>query len=76
MNSRLPQNLKERLRNAFAKVDKAPGVTPEMIRGYGGGKVDRYDASFAPAKFNVAAAQMARLTQQLQGEILTKASQR
>jgi phosphonate transport system substrate-binding protein len=76
MNTKLPPALKDKLRRAFAAVDKAPGVTPDMIRGYGGAKVDRYDAAFPPAKFNVAAAQMARLTGQLQGEILAKASQR
>jgi phosphonate transport system substrate-binding protein len=76
MNTKLPQALKDKLRKAFAAVDKAPGITPEMIRGYGGAKVDRYDTAFPPAKFNVAAAQVARLTSQLQGEILAKASQR
>ncbi len=76
MNSHLPSALKAELKKAFAAVDKAPGVTPEMIRGYGGEKLDRYDTAFPAAKFNVAAGQMARLTAQLQGEILAKASQR
>jgi phosphonate transport system substrate-binding protein len=76
MNTKLPPALKARLKAAFATVDKAPGVTPDMIRGYGGAKVERYDTAFPAAKFNVAAGQMARLTDQLKGEILTKASQR
>jgi phosphonate transport system substrate-binding protein len=76
MNSKLSPPLKATLRKAFADVNKAPGVTPDMIRGYGGAKVDRYDTAFPAAKFNVAAGQMARLTEQLQGEILAKASQR
>ena len=76
MNSHLPPALKARLKAAFASVDKAPGVTPDMIRGYGGAKVDRYDTAFPPAKFNVAAGKMLRLTDQLKGEILAKASQR
>ncbi len=76
MNSKLPGALKARLKAAFARVDKAPGVTPDMIRGYGGAKVERYDASFPAAKFNVAASQMVRLDAQLKGEILAKASQR
>jgi phosphonate transport system substrate-binding protein len=76
MNTRLSPALKARLKKAFATVDKAPGVTPDMIRGYGGAKVERYDTAFPPAKFNVAAAQMARLSDQLKGEILAKASQR
>lgn len=76
MNSRLPPGLKAGLKKAFADVNKAPGVTPDMIRGYGGEKVERYDTAFPAARFNVAAGQMARLTSQLQGEILAKASQR
>ncbi|HEU0096227.1 MAG TPA: phosphate/phosphite/phosphonate ABC transporter substrate-binding protein, partial [Rhizomicrobium sp.] len=76
MNAHLPSALKAELKKAFAAVDKAPGVTPEMIRGYGGEKLDRYDTAFPAARFNVAAGQMARLTTQLQGEILAKASQR
>ena len=76
MNSHLPPALKAELKKAFADVNKAPGMTPDMIRGYGGEKLDRYDTAFPAAKFNVAAGQMARLTNQLQGEILAKASQR
>lgn len=76
MNTRLPAALKLKLKAAFASVDKAPGVTPDMIRGYGGAKVERYDTDFPAAKFNVAATQMARLTDQLKGEILSKASER
>jgi phosphonate transport system substrate-binding protein len=76
MNTKLPPALKARLKQAFAAVATAPGVTPDMIRGYGGVKVERYDTAFPPAQFNLAAAKMARLNDQLKGEILTKASQR
>ncbi len=76
MSMRLSPALKARLKAGFAGVDKAPGVTPDMIRGYGGVKVERYDAAFPPARFNVAAAKMARLSDQLKGEILAKAAQR
>jgi phosphonate transport system substrate-binding protein len=76
MASRLPSPLKARLKAAFGAVASAPGVTPDMIRGYGGAKLDRYDADFPPAKFNSAAAQMARLDDQLKSQILAKASQR
>ncbi len=75
MSTRLPPALKARLKQAFATVDKAPGVTPDMIRGYGGAKVERYDTAFPPVRFNVAAGKMARLSDQLKGEILAKASQ-
>ena len=76
MNTRLAAPLKAKLKLAFKNVHQAPGVTPEMIRGYGGGKVDRYDADFPAAKFNVAAKKMSRLTDELKGEILKKSAQR
>lgn len=76
MSARLAAPLKARLKLAFRNVHLAPGVTPEMIRGYGGGKVDRYDSDFPAAKFNVAAKKMSRLTDELKGEILKKSAQR
>ncbi|MDE8654477.1 phosphate/phosphite/phosphonate ABC transporter substrate-binding protein [Novosphingobium sp. H3SJ31-1] len=76
MNARLAPGLKARLRDAFARVDKAPGVTPDMIRGYGGKKIDRYDTAFAPEQFNVAGAVMAKLDDGLKEAILKKASER
>jgi phosphonate transport system substrate-binding protein len=76
MNTHLASPLKAKLKAAFGSVHTAPGVTPDMIRGYGGSKLDRYDTAFPAAKFDVAAAKMARLDDQLKGEILAKASQR
>lgn len=76
MNAKLAAPLKAKLKLAFRNVHLAPGVTPEMIRGYGGGKVDRYDSDFPTAKFNVAAKKMSRLTDELKGEILKKSARR
>lgn len=76
MNAKLAPRLKARLHDAFGRVDKAPGVTPDMIRGYGGGKVDRYDTQFPPDKFNIAAVKMAKLDDDLRSAILKKAAQR
>jgi phosphonate transport system substrate-binding protein len=36
MASRLPADVKAKLRDGFAHVHEAPGVTPEMVRGLGG----------------------------------------
>src|SRR3989344_5449696 len=36
MSTRQPPTVKARLKRALATVAKAPGVTPDMIRGYGG----------------------------------------
>ncbi|WP_129790755.1 phosphate/phosphite/phosphonate ABC transporter substrate-binding protein [Sphingosinicella sp. CPCC 101087] len=74
MNSRLSADLKSKLRDAFARVNTAPGVTPEMIRGYGGKQVDRYDTAITPDQFDVAGAVMARLDDSLKAAILRKAS--
>lgn len=76
MSARLAPAAKARLRDAFARVDKAPGVKPEMIRGYGGKMVDRYDTGFSSAQFDVAGAVMAKLDERLKTAILQKASAR
>lgn len=76
MNTKLPDSLKSQLKKAFNEVHKAPGVTPEMIRGYGGKKVDRFNAEFPESEFNIAAEKLAQVNDQLKGEILKKASAR
>jgi phosphonate transport system substrate-binding protein len=76
MNTKLPEALKTQIKQAFATVHKAPGINPEMLRGYGGAKVERYDTEFPEDRFSGPAAKMALLTDQIKGEILKKASQR
>lgn len=76
VNSRLPAQLKAKLRQAFAGVAKAPGVTPDMLRGYGGKRVDGYDTRVSAGRFNIAAAKMALVNDDLKGRILRKAAQR
>lgn len=76
MNSRLPDDLKARLKAGFSAVHEAEGVSPEMIRGYGGKRVDRYDTEFAAAEFDRAARVMARIDDSLREAILSKAGER
>lgn len=76
MNSRLGAAVKERLRVAFEGVATAPGIKPEMIRGYGGTQVDGYDAHFPPERFDGAARTMALVSDELKGEILRKSAER
>jgi len=76
MNTRLPAEVKQRLRAAFASVHRAPGVTPDMVRGYGGARLDRYDTAFDPAQFTIAAQMMARVNDRLRSAVIDKASQR
>lgn len=74
MNSKLDAGLKAKLRDAFASVHAADGITPDMIRGYGGKRVDRYDSAFAADKFNEAGGVMAKLDDDLKAAILAKAA--
>jgi phosphonate transport system substrate-binding protein len=74
MSNRLPKAMKLKLKAAFANVTRAPGVSPDMIRGYGGKKVDGYDTAFPEKKYAVAAQLMAQIDDGLKGEILKKAS--
>ena len=75
MGTHLPPELKLKLKTAFAGLATAPGVTPEMIRGYGGRKVDGYDANFPEAQFSVPAKMMETIDDAMKGKILKKASQ-
>jgi phosphonate transport system substrate-binding protein len=76
MHTKLPDPLKAKLKDAFNQVHKAPGVTPEMVRGYGGKKVDRYNADFPESEFNIAAQKLTQVTDQFKGEVLKKAAAR
>ena len=76
MNSKLDGAVKEKLRVAFEGVARAPGIKPEMIRGYGGAQVDGYDAHFPPERFDGAARTMALVSDALKGEILRKSAER
>lgn len=76
MNSRLPDDLKQELRQAFKNIENSPDIQPEMIRGYGGAQVDGYDTQFSSELFDSVARKMARLSDELKGEILKKSSER
>jgi phosphonate transport system substrate-binding protein len=74
MSTGLAPELKAKLKDAFASVSTMPGVTPDTIRGYGGRKVDGYDASFPESEFAIAGAMMESINDELRGEILRKAA--
>jgi phosphonate transport system substrate-binding protein len=76
MNTHLPQATRDRLKTAFENVSHEQGITPEMIRGYGGGQVDGYNAHFSTANFTLAAHKMAMVDGALKGEMLKKSAQR
>lgn len=74
MGTHLPPALKAKLKAAFAALATTPGVTPDMIRGYGGHKVQGYDTNFSERQFDVPAAMMQTIDDRLKGEILKKAA--
>lgn len=76
MSTRLPPTMKARLKHAFATVAKAPGVTPDMIRGYGGKRVDGYDTAYSERNYAAATAMLARVDDPLKAAILKKAAVR
>lgn len=76
LNKRLPAATRARLRDAFEKVSHSPGVTPEMIRGYGGAQVDGYDSDVTPAHFRSAEIRMAQVSGPLKAALLRKAAER
>lgn len=76
MHPSLAPELKARLRAAFAEVHRTPGVTPSMIRGYGGKKVERYSTDMTEEEFGRAAARLSLITDQLRGELLRKSAER
>lgn len=76
MHVKLDPEVKTKLRQAFNRVHQAEGVTPDMIRGYGGKKIDRYNADFSEAEFDKAMEKLAAVTDVLKAEILKKAAER
>ena len=70
MHPELPDEIKEKLRLAFGTIHEAEGVTPEMIRGYGGAQYDRYDTEFPQSRFDEAMVELAPVTEKLIGEIV------
>ena len=76
MHPKLPAEVKKELRDAFNRVHRASGVTPDMMRGYGGKKIDRYDADYSEKAFAVAIEMMSKVNDELKGAMLKKASER
>ena len=67
---------KGKLREAFNNVHKLPGITKEQIRGYGGGRVDRYDANVSEAVMAEAGKMIELVTVQVKQDIISKGGRR
>ncbi|MEJ0040023.1 MAG: phosphate/phosphite/phosphonate ABC transporter substrate-binding protein [Gammaproteobacteria bacterium] len=76
LNTKLPEALKKKLKDAFNTVHQAPGITPEMIRGYGGKRVDRYNANFSEQEFGVAAQKLALVTDDIKAQVIKRSGER
>jgi len=71
----LSKKVKNTLREAFHTIHEQDCMTPEMIRGYGGKRVDRYDAHFSEEEFDKAISKLARVTGELKAAMLKKAEE-
>ena len=76
LNPELSPIMKAKLRVALHEVHQAPGIEPGMIRGYGGKKVDRYNADVRESVIETAGSTIALVTDELRVQILAKASER
>lgn len=74
MNKGLESSLKAKLKDAFNTIHTK--IDPSKIRGYGGKKVDRYDAEFDEQKIYDALAKLGAVTKQVKEEMIAKAGQR
>lgn len=74
MNKGLPSAMKMKLRTAFNNIHTK--IDPSKIRGYGGKKVDRYDANFDEKKIFAALSKLGAVTKQVKEDMIDKAGQR
>lgn len=74
MRSSLAPALKAKLKAAFDGLATAPGVTPDMLVGYGGKRVDRYDTAFSTDHFKPMSDMMEQVTPELKTAVMDKAS--
>lgn len=74
MNRKLDDALKANLRKAFSEIHTK--IDAAKIRGYGGQKVDRYEADFDEQKIFDALKKLSAVTDSVKAEMIDKAGQR
>jgi phosphonate transport system substrate-binding protein len=74
MRASLPPESKAKLKAAFEGLPTAKDVTPDMLIGYGGKRVDRYATDFDPAGFKAMSIMMQQVTPELKAAMLAEAS--
>ncbi len=76
MHPALHEETKRRLRLALDTVHLSEGVNPQQIRGYGGKRVDRYDASITLADLRPALETMSPVDDRMHAALLRRAAER
>lgn len=76
VSARLSPVIRAQIKAAFATIARQSGITPNMLRGYGGGRVDGYDTEFPSEHFDAVAARMALVDDAMKSAILRKAGAR
>ena len=76
MHIKLKKEVKALLKKAFNNVHKAPGIKPEQIRGYGGKKVDRFNADYPYENIKSALRKLSAVTDEVKVSIIKKAGER
>ena len=71
MNVNMSLELKGKLKEAFNNIHNY--VKPELIRGYGGKKVDRYDTNYSKNKMLATLRKLSKVTDELKVELIDKA---
>lgn len=76
IHPKVNEGVKAKLRDAFNRIDKLPGISKDQIRGYGGSRVDGYTARVSEADMAEAGKLFELVTDQVKTDILKKASAR
>ena len=75
MHTNLDSETKTKLREAFNQIHTMEGVSQANIRGYGGKKVDRYNANYPPEEFDRVMGKLAKVTKSFKEAVLKKAAE-
>ena len=73
MHTGLPDLIKAKLRRGIGTVHKSPSIIADMIRGYGGERVDRYDTTDSEKRFLTMAEKLKKV-QSMREAILRRAA--
>lgn len=75
MHPRLPDETKEKLKDAFHTLHENPAIKPEQIRGYGGKVYERYNAEISEDLMTAAGSKLAAVTAEVKGAMLKRAAE-